>query len=184
MKRREVVEQWARTYPRDSVALNYLQAVYLPSGEYEKTLEVAREELRLTPRDGYAVGDVVRAYMLLNRLEEAKAVLDEAFRQKVDQSGRHLDRYVIGFWQGDGEAMRREVEWFKGRPDEGDLRAAQAKAAAYTGRLGQARELFAQAVALHRRNGLEEIAAYTLLDEGGIEALLGNRRQAVERASD
>ena len=183
-KRRQVVEQWARTYPRDAVALNYLQGVYLPLGEYEKALEVAREELRLTPRDGYAIGDVAFAYMLLNRPEEAKAVLDEAFRQKVDQSARHLDRYVIGFWQGEAEAMRREVEWFKGRPDEGDLRWAQARAAVYTGRLGQARDLFAQAVALYRRNGLEEIAGYTLLDLSAIEALLGNPRQANERAAD
>jgi len=183
-KRREVVEQWARTYPRDPVALNYLQGVYLPLGEYEKALAVAREELRLVPRDGYAIGDVAFAYQLLNRPEEAKAVLEEGFRQKVDQSDRHLDRYLIGFWQGDAEAMRRELDWFKGRPDEGNMRWAQARAAAYHGRLGQARELFGQTVGLYRRSGFEESAAYALLDQAAIEAVLGNSRQAGERAAD
>jgi eukaryotic-like serine/threonine-protein kinase len=183
-KRREVVEQWARTYPRDSVALNYLQGVYLPLGEYEKALAVAREELRLVPQDGYAVGDVAFCYMLLNRPEEAKAVLDQAFRQKVDQSARHQDRYVIGFWQGDADAMRHELDWFKGRPDEGDMRWTQARAAAFAGRLGQARELYAQTVALYRRSGFEESAAYALLDLAAIEAVLGNSRQARERAAD
>jgi hypothetical protein len=91
--------------------------------------------------------------MLLNRPEEAKAVLDEAFRQKVDQSARHVDRYLIGFWQGEAEAMRREVQWFKGRPDEGDLRSEQARASAYNGRLGQARDLFARPRARERAQG-------------------------------
>jgi serine/threonine protein kinase/tetratricopeptide (TPR) repeat protein len=183
-KQREVLEQWRRTYPRDSVALNYLHSAYRFLGERERALETAREEVQLAPYDGYAYGDLAGAYLALNRAEEAKAVLEQAFRQKVDQSGRHWDRYVIGFLQGDAEAMRREVEWFKGRPDEGDVRSAQARAAASGGRLAEARELYAQAVALARRGGLEESAAYTLLDQAVIEALLGNAREARARAAE
>jgi hypothetical protein len=125
-----------------------------------------------------------RRHPQLNWPEEAKAVLEQAFRQKVDQSGRHWDRYVIGFLQGDTEAMRREVEWYKGRPDEGDVRFAQARAAAHGGRLAQARELYAQAIALARRNGLEESATHALLDEAVTEALFGNAREARARAAE
>jgi serine/threonine protein kinase/tetratricopeptide (TPR) repeat protein len=183
-KQRDVLELWRRTYPRDSVALNYQQGLYRALGEHERALEAAREEVQLDPHDGYAYGDLAGAYLALNRTEEAKAVLEQAFRQKVDQGGRHWDRYVIGFLQGDAEAMRREVEWFKGRPDEGDVRAAQARAAAHGGRLAQARELYAQAVALTRRGGLEESAAFTLLDQAATEALFGNAREARERAAE
>jgi ATP/maltotriose-dependent transcriptional regulator MalT len=80
--------------------------------------------------------------------------------------------------------MRREVEWYKGRPDEGDVRWVQARAAAHGGRLTQARELYAQAIALARRNGLEESAAHTLLDQAATEALFGNAREARERAAE
>jgi len=183
-RQREVVEEWRRTYPRDSVALNYGQGPHRQVGEYEKALADAREEQRLAPHDGYAYADVVFDYQLLNRPEEAKAVLAEALRNGIDQSALHLSRYVIAFWQGDTETMRREVEWYKGRPDEGDVRWAQAKAAAYLGRLGQARELFAQAAALARRGGFEENAAYALLEQAAIEAVLGNLRQARERAAE
>jgi tetratricopeptide (TPR) repeat protein len=183
-KQREVLELWRRTYPRDSVALNYLQGVYRVLGERERALETAREEVELSPYDGYAYGDLASAFLSLNRPEEAKAVLEQASRQKVDQSARHWDRYVLGFLQGDAEAMRREVEWFKGRPDEGDLRWSQARAAAFGGRLAEARELYAQAVALARRGGLEENAAYMLLDQAVTEALLGNAREARQLAAE
>jgi tetratricopeptide (TPR) repeat protein/predicted Ser/Thr protein kinase len=183
-KRREVVEQWQRTYPRDSVALNYRQMSYRVLGDYEKALADALEELRLAPHDGYAYADVVFDYQLLNRPEEAKAVLEQAFRQGVDQSALHHTRYVIAFWQGDTETMRREVEWYKGRPDEGDVRLGQARAAAYGGRLGEARELFAQTIGLYRRGGFEESAAYALLDEAAIDGVLGNEQQARERAAE
>jgi tetratricopeptide (TPR) repeat protein len=184
LKQREVVELWQRTYPRDSVVLNYSTQLYGLLGERDRALETAREEVRLAPHDGYAYGDLAGAYLALNRPEEAKAVLEQAFRQKVDQSGRHWDRYVIGFLQGDTEAMRREVEWYKGRPDEGDVRFAQARAAAHGGRLAQARELYAQAIALARRNGLEESATHALLDEAVTEALFGNAREARARAAE
>jgi serine/threonine protein kinase/tetratricopeptide (TPR) repeat protein len=183
-KQREVLELWRRTYPRDSVALNYLQGSYRFLGERERALEAAREEVQLAPYDGYAYGDLAGAHLALDRTEEAKAVLEQAFRQKVDQGARHWDRYVIGFLQGDAEAMRREVEWYKGRPDEGDVREAQARAAAHGGRLAAARELFSQAVALARRGGLEESAAHTLLDQAATEALFGNAREARERATE
>ena len=39
-------------------------------------------------------------------------------------------------------------------------------------------------MALYRRSGFEESAAYALLDQAAIEAVLGNSRQAVERAAD
>ncbi len=183
-KLREALELWRRTYPRDSVALNYQQGQYRLMGERERVLEAAREEVQLAPYDGYAYGDLASAYLALNRTEEAKAVLEQAFRQKVDQSARHGDRYVIGFLQADAEAMRRELEWYKGRPEEGDVRWAQARAAAHGGRLAQARELYAEAGGLARRGGFEESAAYTLLDQAATEALFGNARQARERAAE
>ena len=183
-KAREVVELWRRTYPRDSVALNYQNAVYRFLGEREPALEAARKEVELAPYDGYAYGDLIGAYLALNRTEEAKAVLEQAFRQKVDQGARHLDRYLIGFLQGDAQAMQREVEWYKGRPDEGDMRLTQAGAAVHGGRLAEARELYAQAIALARRGGLEETAASALLDQAATEALFGNAREARERAAE
>ena len=183
-KRREVLELWRRTYPRDAVALNYHLGVYRVLGEHERVLEDAREEVLLDPHDGYAHGDLASAYLSLNRPEEARAVLEEAFRQKIDQTDRHLDVYLVAFLQGDVEAMRREVEWFKGRPNEGDVRWAQAKVAAYGGRLTESRKFFVQAAELARRAGFEENAAYSVLDEAETEALFGNTRQGRERAAE
>jgi tetratricopeptide (TPR) repeat protein len=182
-KHKEAVELWRRTYPRDSVALEYLSLTKQVTGDYQRALDDAREELSLDPQRGYAYNTLATTYLALNQIEEAKLVLAQAAAQKVEQSTLHWLRYAIAFQEGDTAMMEKEAQWFKGQPDEYFMEQTQARAAAFGGRLGRARELFAQATSSAVRGGLDEAAAFITLDEAFTEAVCGNSQRARERAS-
>ena len=180
-KQTEILEQWRRTYPRDSTAVNYQVIRYSVLGQYERAAEEGREEVRLDPRNAFSYDDLAGAYIHLGRLEEAKAVVEQGFAQKLDKLDLHFDLFVIAFLQGDAEAMRRQVEWARGRPGEEFFRWNEGQVAAYSGRLRRARELYAEAADLTRRRGFKEAAASVALDEAFTEAVFGDTRKARAR---
>ena len=179
-KVQEVVAQWKRAYPRDSVPYDYQGIVHSNLGQYEQAVAEHREEVALSPTSAFAVSNLAYTYMYMNRLEEARAVADQAFQRKLDRSDLHFLLYQIAFLQGDDNGMRREQERAKGRPDEGFFRLAEARALVARGHLRQAREVYAQAVAMGERAGFKEQAAAVLLDQATTAAACGEDAQARE----
>jgi predicted Zn-dependent protease len=122
--------------------------------------------------------------MGLNRLEEAKAILNSALQRKV---GGYLPHYFlssIAIAQGDRVAQEREDSFLKGNA-EGELRlvSRDARLAASRGQLKQARELFMRASQMAERLNLKESAAGAIADGAGIEADFGNRAEAMRGAT-
>ena len=173
-KAAEVVSQWKRAYPRDSIPYDYQGINYSTLGQFEQAVAEHREEVSLSPTNSFAYTNLAYAYVYLNRLDEAKAVTEQAFQRKVDKSDTRFLLYQVAFLQGDNDGMRRVLEWAKGRPDESLFRWAEARALLSRGRLRQARELYAQAVAMAERAGFKEQAALVLLDEALAAALCGD----------
>ena len=179
-KAAEVVSQWKRAYPRDSIPYDYQGIIYSTLGQYEQAIAEHREEVALSPTNAFAYTNLAYAYVYMNRLEEAKTVSDQAFQRKLDKSDTRFLLYQIAFLQGDNDGMRRVVEWAKGRPDESLFRWVEARALLSRGRLRQARELYTQAVAMAARAGFKEQAALVLLDEALATALCGEAARARE----
>ena len=127
-KAAEVVAQWKRAYPRDSVPYDYQGIIYSNLGQYEQAVAEHREEVALSPTSAFAYTNLAYAYVYMDRLEEARAVVAQAFEKKVDKSDTHFLLYQIAFLQGDADGMRRVLEWAKGRPDESLFRWAEARA--------------------------------------------------------
>src|SRR5208282_141847 len=80
----QVYEQWAQTYPRDSIPPNNLSVAYLILGQPEKALPKALEAHRLDPDDGISYMAVVSAYTTLDRFDEARVTVNEAVAKKAD----------------------------------------------------------------------------------------------------
>jgi len=173
-KARQVYELWARSYPRDWARASAEEAVSAMSGHYDEGLLEAHEELRLNPTgDGYS--DLVYFYLRLNRLEEAQAAVEEAQVKKFDSSGLRYLLYELRFLQNDVAGMAQQVAWAGGKPRAEDvLLRLEAGTAAYSGRLGQARDFSRQAVASAKRSGEKEVAAAYEADAALREALFGN----------
>ncbi len=182
-KASRVYELWVQTYPRDEGAPSNLAGIYQQLGQYDKALADFRELLRRDPEEALAYVNVVICYFFLNRLKEAQATVEEARAKKLDSPDLHSPEYLIAFLQNDAGGMAQQSAWAAGRPGLEDiLLAEEADTAAYSGRLGKARELSRLAVASSERAEQKETAASYEAEASLREALFGNESGAHERA--
>ena len=178
----EAYQLWKRTYPRDSIPPNNLGVAYNTMGKFDQGLEEAQETMRLDPNSAFSYALLGSSYLGLNRLAEAKAVRLKQVELNLDALDNHQDLYVLAFLEGDTAGMQREAEFAKGKPDEFVMLEAVAEAAAFSGKLGKAREAYHQAIESAQRGRFEESAAGIAARQGRTEAMFGNLPQAREAA--
>jgi tetratricopeptide (TPR) repeat protein len=175
---------WEQSYPRDSVPPNNSGQVFQNLGQYEKALEETRAAFRLTPGDGLTYGNVMSAYLDLDRFQEARSVAEEALSKKLGTPSLHFDLYLLAFLQNDAAGMARQVAWAMGRPgDEGAMAYLEAETAAYSGQLGKSREFSGRAVVSATRVQQKETVADYQAAEALAEALLGDAAGARQQAA-
>ncbi len=138
-------ELWHQTYPRDWTPTNNLVVAYTEAGEPEKALPMALENLRLAPGHILAYDNAMYAYQILNRLEEAKAMVKQAIAHGIDTTDQHSSLYEIAFLQHDPAEMQRQAEWAKGKPDEWQMLLSVTGAASARGQVRDFRRLWQQA---------------------------------------
>jgi hypothetical protein len=181
---RQSYELWAETYPRDWLPLPPLFVVYGVLGQYEKSLAEAREAFRLNPASAMNSANVVNSYLSLDRLEEARTAATEAEARKLDSPALRGILYQLAFLQDDAAGMAQQVAWAAGKPGAEDvLLGLEADTAAYSGRLGHARELSRRAVASAERAEEKEVAGSYEADAALREALFGNAAEARQRSA-
>jgi len=66
------------------VPYNDLGHVYSAFGQYDKSVEEAREALRLEPNTGANYSNLALYYLGLNRLDEAEAVFKKPEERKLE----------------------------------------------------------------------------------------------------
>jgi DNA-binding winged helix-turn-helix (wHTH) protein/tetratricopeptide (TPR) repeat protein len=183
-KARQIYELWAQSYPRDWGRPSAETAISSMQGRYDQGLIESREELRLNPNgDGYF--DLLYYYLKLNRLKEAQSTVEEAEAKKFDSPSIRYLVYQLRFLQNDAAGMSQQVAWATGKLGEEDvLLGLEADTAAYSGRLGRARDLSRQAVVSAKRAEEPEMAAEHEANAALREALFGNPAQTRERAAD
>jgi tetratricopeptide (TPR) repeat protein len=155
----EIYEQWRQTYPRDITPLDNLALAYRGIGQHEKALAAASEAMRLDPKDTYAYGHLAWSYLALNRLDEARAVVEQAAAQKISSRATRDVLFRLAFLRGDQASMERELSGARGTGNEVFLLGAKAEAEAAQGRLKLARETHHEAESSAERNGMKEFAA-------------------------
>jgi DNA-binding winged helix-turn-helix (wHTH) protein len=183
-KARQVYELWAQSYPRDWSRPSGETAVTSMLGQFDEELAESREELRLTSNgDGYM--DLLDAYLSLNRLEEAQSTVEEAKANGFDSPSLRALLYELRFLQNDAAGMSQQVVWAKGKPGvEDTFLHLEADTAAYSGKLGLARDLSRAATASAKRSEKLELAAGYQAEAAIREALFGYPSEAAERAAD
>jgi serine/threonine protein kinase/tetratricopeptide (TPR) repeat protein len=175
------LETWKQAYPRDSVPYINLASVYnfnLP--RFDRAIELATEAMRLEPNWHWPYDQLAGAHLGMNRLDEAGAVAEKAVALKADSMNAHVVLFNIAFVHGDQAGMTRQIEWARGKPGENLMLAARAGAAAFRGRLGEARTLWREAVEVARRGNLTEAIAYLDAYQAVVESAFGNAAAARE----
>ena len=180
---RKTYELWAQTYPRDANPHTNLANIYDALGDYDKTLAQAREAMKLDPGSVINYLHLGWSYVLVNRLDEARAVAQEAQAHNLDNPAIHFSLYYIDFLQHDAAGMEREAAGLMDKPGLDDrMLDIESDTAAYGGQFAKARELTGRASDLAQRADEKERAAGYEAEAAVREALVGNMSQAKQQA--
>ncbi len=182
---RQTLESWARQYPRDLVAPGFLAAFTTQgSGHYDKAVEEGLKAIELDPHYSIGYENVAFAYIYLNHLTEAEALLRKASERGIETVGFSLCRYFIAFLRNDQAAMEKEMTLRQAKLDaQGLFEQQEALTMAYRGHLKEAARLSDRAVSISRQAGLRE---RTSLFEGARAAwgaLFGIREEGQRNAA-
>ena len=177
-------ELWIHDYPRDHDVHNNLGIIYAALGEYEKAAALTREELHLNPDNGISYANLAYDYRAMERMDEAKATLEQAHTRNFDLLALRQASYELAFLQGDADLMRQELAWAKDKPGAEDaMLYEQAFTEAFHGRLQSSREFTHQAMESAKRNDAKEVAARYQATGSLWEAEFGNLSQARSQAA-
>jgi tetratricopeptide (TPR) repeat protein/predicted Ser/Thr protein kinase len=183
-KANQTYELWTQVYPRDDVAYGNLGSNHMILGQYESAATETREALHLEPTNVTGYENLGQIYLALNGFSEARTTTEEALERKFDDFQLHLDLYALAFFQGNVAAMKQQADWTIGKPSAEDLMLSlESDTEAWSGRLGQARELSRQAIESARRSDEKEPAALRQANAAIREALFGNADAARQNAA-
>jgi tetratricopeptide (TPR) repeat protein/predicted Ser/Thr protein kinase len=178
-KEAQTYELWIANYPRDFVPHGNLGNNYANMGRYDKSLAEMQETLLLAPDDVSNYVNLGITYLILNRLDEAKATFDQALAHKLDSGFLRQYLYFLAFLRGDAAQMAQLVARGAGKPgDEDALLSMQSDTESYYGRLTKARDFSRRAVDSAVRGDSKETAALWQLNAALREAELGNTAYA------
>jgi serine/threonine protein kinase/tetratricopeptide (TPR) repeat protein len=174
---RVTAELWAQSYPQDDIPHTELASIYSDQGRWEKSLYENQQVLRLNPNSGIqGYSNLGFNYIALNRLDDAKTVLDNAAVCKGGCVGLH---YYLAFLRNDTAEMKRQLDQVMGKPGyEDGFLSTQADTEAYHGHLLKAREFSRRAVESAWSADFKESAANWQANAALREAEFGNTKLA------
>ena len=169
----ELARSWTAAYPREAFAFNSLGAALIRFGDFEASVEPFRQAIRLDPKFVPAYGNLAASLLALNRLTEARAVLQDAAGKQLDFAGARRLSYLLAFVQGDSATMARELEASLGVGETNAAFGWQGQASAFDGRVRQAHGQFTQGIETARRGNFNEIAAQLTIEDAEAHAIVG-----------
>ncbi|MFZ0589962.1 MAG: tetratricopeptide repeat protein, partial [Bryobacteraceae bacterium] len=177
---RQTLESWVHKYPGDVMPHWFLSGLTsLGTSHHERAAEEGQKAIELDPDFAVPYYNAAFAYLYLNRLSDAEALLRNASERKIEVSNLSICRYFIAFLKNDQTAMEREMAQRKAKLEaQGWFEHQEALTLAYQGRLQEANRLSECAVSLARQGGLPERAAMFAGARAVWNALYGIRAQA------
>jgi serine/threonine protein kinase/tetratricopeptide (TPR) repeat protein len=184
-KAAQIYQEEIESYPRESGAYGGLGNEFAEQGQYEKAVEITRQAVRLAPDDVGWYENLAIYSVALQRFDEARQIIHEAYAQKMDDSTLHSVLYALAFFGADSGSMAEQQQWFAGKPAYASYGLALASdAEAYGGHLGKARELTKRAVDSAIRADNKENGALLQAIAAQWEAAYGNPAEARQSAAE
>ena len=183
-KEKETLELDTKAYPNDYSAFGNLAVEYnLFYGQFEKAIPMANQAASLEPNVPFGYLHAAIAYMALNRLEEARSILQRAVDVKADNLFVHQLLYDLAFLNGDADGMQRQLKWSEGKPSEYLLLNEATSGAAAQGQIQKAGELVQRSVQVSERLGFKGTTADTQAGWAVTQAEVGNASKVRELAA-
>ncbi|MGB2715140.1 MAG: tetratricopeptide repeat protein [Vicinamibacterales bacterium] len=184
-------ELWKQTYPRDTTPRNNLSIVLSKRGEFERAIQEATEANRLDPSMPFPYGNLCFGYIMLNRVSEAKAIIERGLAVRPAYGELHACSYVVAYLEKDTVTMQRVISETEKAGILGPLPLMQIRATLASGKL---REAVSQLSALERfstqrgiqgafADGISAVAGELLL-VGATDASIQYAERSLELSSD
>ena len=172
-----------QAYPNDADAHGWLGETLNQLGQWDKSAVECRESLRLNPDEGDIASFLIGDDLLLNRLDDAKAVYEQGRARKLQNGFPDSIMYSLAFAEGDATGMQQYFDASMGKPGIEDiLLTMRSDVESYYGRLGKAREFSQWAAESARKNGAKETTALWQAYAALHEAEFGNAVEASRQA--
>ena len=178
-----ILKAWAQTYPNDYIPHNNLAVNYNFTGEFEASLQEAREAVRLSPNNAAAQGNLVEGFMRLGRLDEAKQTLEDTLGKNPDRAVYHNYSFSIAFLRGDEATMKTDLNWFANKPTDTAFSDLQAGVAFTRGQFRRGLEFSAKSTELLLSQDRKENASQNEAVSGFAEAVIGRCAEAKQKAA-
>ena len=135
-----------KAYPDNLAFYTYLGLSYLDAGQPDKAAAIFERATLLSPGNVVPYTNLMDAYILLDKWDEAKIVFDEARKRNLDNPALRENRYLVAFLEGDEAGMNEQLEWAKGKlKAEAPLLYSASQTEAFHGRFARARALTEEA---------------------------------------
>ena len=178
----ETLDSWKERYPAEFQPVNSLALIHNFLGRFESAIEAGTEAVKRNPSHGYPYSNLAHAYRGAGRFEEARQTAERAVTLEIETLPTRRLLYQLAIVAGDEQAAARHVEWAKDKPREFDMVGARAQAAAWAGRVEEARALYDAAARMAERRNLPDVGTSHLAWATSMELAFGNMDRAVELA--
>ena len=177
---RQTLESWTRKSPEDLFPRGFLSGFTSPgTGRFERAVEEGLKAIEIDPNFAIGYENVAFAYVFLNRLSEAEALLQKASERNIEVVQFSLVRYFIAFLKDDQAGIKKEVIQRRAKLEaQGWFEHQEAQTLAYQGRLNEADRASSRAVSMARQAGLVGRVAIFEGARAVWNALFGNREEA------
>jgi len=179
----ETYNVWMEEYPRDWLPVDSLgTTLRLYSSQYDKTVELYQRAMELDPQQPFSPSGLALSYLALNRVQEARAVLDRTLASGLDNPNTRTSLYQVAVMQGDTATAEQQARWSDRQPAQDNLGYFLTAAAAQLGRLSDAQAIADRDVKELATAGFKESAAAELSSLAVIEASFQDFREARRHA--
>jgi tetratricopeptide (TPR) repeat protein/predicted Ser/Thr protein kinase len=183
-KAAQAYQEEIESYPQTSRGYLNLGVVYAEQGQYEKSAELTRQELRLNSDNVAPHDNLANCYLALQRFDDARKTIREAQARKLDDYITRNAVYALAFLASDSVAMADQQQWFAGKPEENYGLSLHSDTEAYAGHLGKARELTKRSVDSAIRADSKENGAIWQENSAVREAAYGDTAEARRTAGE
>jgi tetratricopeptide (TPR) repeat protein/predicted Ser/Thr protein kinase len=170
-----------RDYPQSIMFHNGLSMIYIDLGRYEEGLKEGLEAARVQPKNEQPYRRQLDAYICLDRLSEARELMDRLRAQGLGGARIHQRYLEMAYVAGDQALIDREIQWFAGKPEEYLSLGLQAANRNLHGQRRESRKLYQRAAETALRRGLGNAASEFQEADARADALAGNC-QAVRKS--
>jgi serine/threonine protein kinase/tetratricopeptide (TPR) repeat protein len=174
---------YKQAYPRDPRPRVNQGVVYLSTGQWDKCVQNALEAIGLDPNQYNPYNIAAYCYIAMKRLDDAKAIVNQAQQRKIGGATVHEDLSLIALAQGDPTTAAKEATLAKTSPQgEFDLIQREAGIAAGHGQLRRGFELNKQIEEKAQKLGFSDGVVNAMAADALVKAMVQNNREAITEA--